>query len=238
MAAREPGVVEVSGGAGELVLMWAGFPLLGAGLGAALTAAAGWLVDLPWFPFQGWFALLTRLPGQRAYLAGAGVAAVVGLLTAYVGTRERLHVSVDPTEVRLRRDGHRRVVARSGVAGVLLDGKALVLLAADGRELAREKSDLDARRLRPAFTAQGWPWLAQDPHRAAYRRWVPGLPELTGGADVLLGARQRAVEHGRGTEADELRAELARLGVVVRDERKRQYWRLVPRPADRGGPGG
>ncbi|GAA2709526.1 hypothetical protein ACFY2R_01545 [Micromonospora olivasterospora] len=32
---------------------------------------------------------------------------------------------------------------------------------------------------------------------------------------------------GRGGDARDLRRELARVGVVVRDEEKRQYWRLT-----------
>ncbi|OKI89197.1 YqeB family protein [Micromonospora sp. CB01531] len=235
MTTRGYGEAVVSGGAGELVLMWAGFPLLGAGLGAALTAASGWLAGLPWFPFQGWFRLLARLPDERAYAGGAAALALVGLVVAYLGTRERLTVTVGRTGVRLHRDGHGRDVARAGVAGVFLDGKALVLLDAEGGELAREKSDLDQGRLRAAFTGQGWPWLEQDPHRAAYRRWVEGLPGLPAGADALLRARQRAVEADRGGEVRELREELGRLGVVVRDDGKRQYWRLVPGQPDRDG---
>ncbi|MEU3452943.1 hypothetical protein ABZ671_04980 [Micromonospora sp. NPDC006766] len=222
------GSTVVRGGAGELVLMWVGFPLLGAGLGAALTAGSGWLADLPWFPFQGWLKLLDRLPDERAYPGGAAVLALVGLVVAWVGARERLTVTVGRTDVRLHRDGHGRDIARAAVSGVFLDGTALVLLDADGGELAREKSDLDPEKLRAAFTGQGWPWLEQDPHRAAYRRWVDGLPGLPAGANALLRARQKALDDGRGREAGELHGELARLGVVVRDERKRQYWRLVP----------
>nr|WP_258545163.1 hypothetical protein [Micromonospora provocatoris] len=68
------------------------------------------------------------------------------------------------------------------------------------------------------------------PHRDAYRRWVEGLPGLPPGADALLRARQRALDGGHDGEARELHGELARLGVVVRDEGKRQYWRLVAGP--------
>ncbi|WP_262281637.1 hypothetical protein [Micromonospora sp. MA102] len=150
MARGSGEAVVVSGGAGELVLMWAGFPLLGAGLGAALTAASGWVADLPWFPFQGWFALLHRWPPERSYPVGAGVVALAGLVLALLGTRERLTVTVGRASVRLHRDGHGRDVARAGVTGVFHDGKALVLLDADGGELAREPSDLSGERLRAA----------------------------------------------------------------------------------------
>ncbi|SBT55022.1 YqeB family protein [Micromonospora narathiwatensis] len=231
------GSTVVSGGTGELVVMWVGFPLLGAGLGIALTAASGWLADLPWVPWQRWFELLARLPAERAYPGGAGVTALAGLVFAYLGVRERLTVTVGRGEVRLHRDGHGRDIARAAVAGVFLDGKALVLLDADGGELARERSDLDHGKLRSAFTGQGWPWRERDPHEAAYRRWVEGLPGLPVGAEAVLRARQRALDSGRGGEARELRGELARLGVVVRDEQKRQHWRLVPRHAGGDGEG-
>ncbi|GAB3063128.1 YqeB family protein [Micromonospora schwarzwaldensis] len=230
MADREPGAVVVDGGVGELVVMWAGFPLLGAGLGAGLTALSGWIAGLAWFPFQDAFALLDKWPDQRSYPLGAGVAAVAGLALAVVGVRERLRVTVGHRSVRLHRDGHGRDVARVEVAGVFVDDRSLVLLDRAGGELARERSDLSAGRLRAAFTGQGWPWVDQDPHRDAYRRWVPGLPGLPAGADALLRARERALKDSRGAEVRELHGELARLGVVVRDEGKRQYWRLVPPP--------
>jgi hypothetical protein len=58
-----------------------------------------------------------------------------------------------------------------------------------------------------------------------YRRWVDDLPDLPASANVLLKARARALDKGDGDEAAQLRADLARLGVVVRDENTRQSWR-------------
>ncbi|MDG4802635.1 hypothetical protein [Micromonospora sp. WMMD980] len=234
MSVREPGDVVVDGGVGELVVMWAGFPLLGAGLGAGVTALSGWIAGLSRFPFQDVFGLLDRWPAERSYPLGAGVVALAGVALAVVGTRERLRVTVGRRSVRLHRDGHGRDLARAEVTGVFTDGKALVLLDGAGGELARERSDLGAERLREAFTGQGWPWVDRDPHRDAYRRWVPGLPGLPAGADALLRARERALRDRHDAEVRELHGELARLGVVVRDERKRQYWRLVDRD---GAPG-
>lgn len=230
MSVRAEDRAVVDGGVGELVLMWGGFPLLGAGLGAALTAVSGWLAELPWVPFQGWFELLAGLPERQALAGGTALPALAGLVVAYLGTRERLTVTVERSAVRLHRDGHGRDIARASVACVFVDGKALVLLDSGDAELAREKSDLSRERLRTAFTALGWPWAEADPHRDAYRRWVEGLPGLPPGADALLRARQRAVDARRGDDARDLRRELARLGVVVRDDEGRQYWRLVRLP--------
>ncbi|MFI8832567.1 hypothetical protein ACIGPN_16200 [Streptomyces afghaniensis] len=89
--------------------------------------------------------------------------------------------------------------------------------------------------LRPALAAPGrhprrarLPLGGEDPYRAEFRRWVPGTPGLPEGADALLRARAQARKSDDDAEdARELRRELLRLGVVVRDEEKRQYWRIV-----------
>ncbi|MEV1330872.1 hypothetical protein AB0J20_14990 [Micromonospora costi] len=219
----------VGGGATDLVVMWGGFPLLGAGAGALLGSAAGWISDLPWVPLQGLFEALSRLPQPHVTIGATSVGVVAGLLLAGAGTAERLTVTVDGQRAVLRRDGRNRDVSRHEVRAVLVDGRELVLLDTDGGELVRETSDLARDRLRSAFRAHGWPWAEEDPHRAAYRLWVAGLPGLPEGADALLRARERAVEKDRRDDVRELRRELGRIGVVVRDEGGRQYWRLTGR---------
>lgn len=54
---------------------------------------------------------------------------------------------------------------------------------------------------------------------------MPGLHER---ADALLTRRQRPLESGKNEDLRDLRAELSRLGVFARDEKKRQYWRTAP----------
>ncbi|MEU9504776.1 hypothetical protein AB0D32_00645 [Micromonospora sp. NPDC048170] len=227
----------VDGGVAELVVLWGGLPALGAGAGWLLAAGAGWIAGLPWAPAQGLFELVAGLPDPQAGIGGLAVGALGGLLVAGVGTAERLAVTVGTERVRLRRDRADRQVERRPVRAVFVDGKDLVLLGAGDEELVRERSDLAVDRLRDAFRAHGWPWTEGDPHRDAYRRWVPDLPGLPTGADALLRARQRALDREKAGEARELRDELARTGVVIRDDGKRQYWRPTraaprPRPQD------
>ncbi|MFF5177680.1 hypothetical protein ACFY2Q_06595 [Micromonospora sp. NPDC000316] len=224
----------VSGGPLELVVMWGGFPLLGAGAGGLLALAAGWVAGLPWAPVQWLFGLLDRLPDAQALGGAAAVGALAGLVVAGIGTAERLIVTVDPAQVTLRRDGKDRHVGRAETRVVFVDDGHLVLLDSDGAELAREPTDLPADRLAAAFRAHGWGWTDGDPHRAAYRLWVPGLPDLPAGADALLQARERALGKDRRDDAQEMRRELGRLGVVLRDEKTRQHWRLTGRAVTPG----
>jgi len=121
------------------------------------------------------------------------------------------------------------------VAAVFLDGKDLVVLGPDTAELARERTDHGADRLRGAFEAHGYRWCDADPHRDAFQRWVDGMPGLEQHAQAVLRARRTALEAKDTDDGAELRAELARLGVVVREEGHRQYWRPVPRGGAQGG---
>ncbi|MEV0156982.1 hypothetical protein AB0H57_25080 [Micromonospora sp. NPDC050686] len=219
--------VTVDGGTGELALMWGGFPLLGAGAGWLFATVAPWVAtEVRWVPWRGLFRAVAELPDRRAMVGAVAVGVLAGLAVAVAGTRERLTVTVDRHGVRLRRAGDVQEFPRTAVRAAFLDDKALVLLGAQEQELVRERTDLGGARLAAAFRRHGVPWTERDPHRDAYRRWVAGLPGLPAGADALLRARQRAVERNRRGDARELRIELARLGVVVRDERQRQYWRL------------
>ncbi|MFB9233975.1 hypothetical protein ACFFWC_00240 [Plantactinospora siamensis] len=208
-----------------LAVLWAGFPLAGAALGGLLSLLAGWLAELPWAPLQSWFELVASVPEPYGLLGAGLLGAVAGLAVAVAGARELLTVEVSREGVRLLRDGIWSTFPRAGVAAAFLDGRDLVLLAPDGAEPARERTDLPADRLAEAFTGHGYRWLAADPCGGAYRRWVPGGAGTPVGADALLRARQRALDAGQALDAAELRSELARLGVVVREVRKRQYWR-------------
>ncbi|MCZ7420680.1 MULTISPECIES: hypothetical protein [unclassified Micromonospora] len=221
----------VSGGITELVVLWGGIPLVGGALGGLVVAGSGWVADLPWAPVQGLFRALDGLPDTYSLPGGVGVGILVGLVIAAIGTAERVRVTVSGAEVRLREGSSEREIDRRDTRAVYLDGKHLVLLDADDAELARQSVDLPARELAEAFREHGWPWAEADPHRAAYRLWVPDLPGLPAGANALLRARQEALKHDRGGEARELRAELSRYGVVVRDDGKRQHFRLTRRAA-------
>lgn len=219
---------------GRRVLIWAGLLLLGAGAGWLLKSIAGWVASLPWAPLQGPFELAERLISSfgepQATVGALAVGGVAGLVLAFIAEQESLTVAVAHDGVITKRGGSSARIERTSVDAVFLDGNQLVLLGRSGEELAREPSDLDADRLRDAFQVHGFRWLAGgDPYKVEYRLWVEDLPDLPAGADALLKARARALGKGDGGKSDAaaLRAELARLGIVVREEEKRQYWRLT-----------
>lgn len=201
------------------VLVWVGLPAAGAGLILLIAQLTGW------FPLQGPFVVVRALPEAVKLYGALGVGAVLGLILAALVDRESLTVRITMEEVVLTRPGTTRTVPRGEVALAFHERDQLVLIGRTGRELAREPCHLSDRRLREAFGERGIAWSEQDPYASAYRRWVPDLPDVSAAANALLTARQKALTRRDEDDLRDLRDELGRLGYVVRDEGKKQYWR-------------
>ncbi|MEU6326317.1 hypothetical protein ABZ851_03340 [Streptomyces sp. NPDC047049] len=211
-----------------VVLVCGVFAAAGAGIGWLIKLLAQWFVTLPWAPWQGPARLLTSVPEPWRTCGALAVGTVLGLAAGYLAQHDRLSVTVSGSRVVLTRKGISREFTHHEISTALRDGKQLVLLDRDGQEIAREACDLDAQRLADAFAEHGYRWCDRDPHRDEFRLWVPRAPGLPEGADALLTARARLLgKPATADEARELREELAKLGVVVRDENKRQYWRMA-----------
>jgi hypothetical protein len=203
--------------------------VIGALLGWGLVALLDWLLGLPWIPMRGPLTLLDSVPDAIALPALIGLGIVAGVLFGVYALQDELFVTVDDHEVRLKHGDADRRLPRTAVHAVFLDRKDLVLLGDDGNELAREKTDRPAARLAEAFTRHGYPWRDADPRAGDFRLWTATAQGLPGGAGALLSMRARALQDNKNTDAADLRAELIDLGVVVRDEGGKQYWRRADR---------
>jgi hypothetical protein len=218
---------EINESRGTLLTRWAGLPLAGAVLVWLLKLLAGWLVTLPWVPFKGPMELVDSIPEPWGTLGALAVGLVGGLVLSLMWHAERLAVAVSPERIVLEGDEYTASFERADVAAVFVDKKHLVLLGHDTGELARRPSELPVADLKTAFTRHDYPWRDGDPHAGEYRRWVPDMEGLPPGANALLTARAKRLDSLDDTDAKELRAELVKLGVVVRDSKRKQYWRLV-----------
>jgi hypothetical protein len=218
----------------ERALVWVGFPLIGAAAGWLLKSLAEWATSLPWVPFKGPLELVASVPDPQATIGSLALGVAGGLVVAVLAEQDYVRVTVEDDQLTVTRGGSSRRVPRASVEAVFLDGKQLVLLGHETDEVVREGGDLpDAERLEAAFRAHGYPWVpGGDPHKDEYRRWVEDLPDLPAGADAVLKARARALDRGDKEDAAQLRLELGKLGIVVRDEGKRQFWRRT-RPGER-----
>jgi hypothetical protein len=214
----------VDEGVDTKLIRWVGLPAGCAVVVWLLKLAAGWLLTLRWVPFQGPLELIDSIPEPAATLGALGIGLIIGTLLALTAHSESLTVTVADDQVTLT-DGENRTSTfpRDQVSAVFRDKSRLVLLGPDTNELARKTHDLNVARLADAFRAHGYPWTDTDPHAERYRRWVPDMPGLPAGANALFTAREKA----DSDDSRELRSELAKLGVLVRDDKGKQYWRLA-----------
>lgn len=227
-SASGPGPTTVGPEPGERSLVWAGFPIIGAGAAIAVKVLAGWATSLRWFPFQGPLELIDSLPDPQATVGSLALGAVAGLAVAFLAERDYLRLTISDRKLTVVHAETSRTFERKAVSAIFMDGKDLVLLGHATEELLRERGDVDTKRLGPALRDHGYPWRPDgDPYRADFRRWVEDTPDLPAGANAVLKARARALERSDAGDAAELRSELAKLGIVVRDESKRQFWRLT-----------
>ena len=195
----------------------------------------------------------------------AGLGVVAGAVFAAHAVGEIAVVTVDGDRLDIVLGDARTELARQHVTDVFVDRKDLVVLgvrpragspdrtaADDGPaaagpvpaygapdalvvELAHVRTELATARLADAFRAAGWPWRDVDPHASRFRRWVSGDPALPPSADAVLRARAAMLEAGKASDAADLRRELSRLDVVVRDLDQAQHWRPATPPSEHSG---
>jgi hypothetical protein len=214
----------------ERLILVAGFPVLGALLGLVLPVLSRWIVEhrVP-VPMRIVFRFVASadMPWEVAIWIGAGV--LLGAGVGMVGMTESTKVTLTGTGIRFDRDGATRTLARTEIAAVFFDGKRLVVLDRESRQLFNDTPQASGPRLAAGFRAHDYPWYDRDPYEALYRRWIPDSPDLPPAVNAVLRVRDEALSKKARRDADDLRAEVQKLGYVVREEGDRQYWRPLVR---------
>lgn len=215
-------------GVSTKVTLYAGFGVVGLVLGYFLPRIATWALTLKWIPFQGPIELINSFRGPWLDVVLALVGLIAGLSIAYIAIKESLVTMITDQAVQLYKDGHNQAIGRKDIDAVFLDGKQLVIVGVSGHELAREKYEEKPEDMAYAFNQHGYPWSAEgDPYKDQFRRWVADMPDLSAAANALMKAREKALKEKNAEEIKDLRRELAKLDIIVRDEGFRQYWRNV-----------
>ncbi|GAB4057354.1 YqeB family protein [Catellatospora paridis] len=212
--------------------LWATCVVIGAGLGWALRAVSEWAASVDGMPLRDWVSVLAKVPDPYGtvlcLLLGVGFGAEVARRTL----KDSVAVSVQQDRVIWRAGSKSRRIARAEISAVYLDGvDDLVFLGTDTGELARANNNLNEDAVKQTFLRHGYPFFDADPHLEQFMRWVEDLPELSATANALLKARQKALADNAADDAAELRADLAKLGVIVRQNDDRQFYRLVGKRA-------
>ncbi|MEV0460137.1 YqeB family protein [Catellatospora methionotrophica] len=216
----------------RVTALWISCVAVGAGLGWLLRAVSEWAASVDGMPLRDWITVLAKVPDPYGTPLCLLLGVAFGAEVARRTLKDSVAVSVTPERVLWRAGRQTRRIARAQISAVYLDGvDDLVFLGTDTGELARANNNLNEDAVKEVFLRHGYPFFDADPHLEQYMRWVEDLPALSATANALLKARQKALEDSAVEDAAELRADLVKLGVVVRQNDDRQFYRLVARAA-------
>lgn len=180
-------------------------------------------------PLKPVVALIASIDSVPEILANGVLWALIALVVIRAIQRESARIELSASEVRCQLDGELFVAERDEVGAVFLDGKLLTLLGRNSEQLFRGPTQASRARLAAAFTALNYPWRDQDPFADLFQPWSPAAGVLPDAADMLLSARGSALAKKQSASVAELTRSLQKLGVVVREEGKMQYWRPLVR---------
>lgn len=214
---------------GDRIFLAVVAPVVGGLVGFILPRIASWATTLTWIPFQGPFELVASWSGWWVQYVLMGVGILLGGAFVAFAFFEALRVVVAETGIRVTQDGETADVSRSEIATVFVDGKELVILDSTSRQVIRAPIEENPSAVEQVFTSHGYSFVDGDPYEKLYQRWVPGTPALPAETNAVMRAREKALEKKSRTDALELRDELDRLGIVVRDRKSSQYWRPLVR---------
>jgi len=210
---------------GERPFILIGFPLIGAVLGWCIRPLATWASDIDPLPFG---RVIDLIAGWNVVWATAVLTAVgllAGLALALYVLHDTVTVTIGPTTLELTRGDRSTAFDRTEIDAVYVEAKRLIVLDRETAELANEPFDAHPEKLAAELRRNGYPWCDADPYASAYRRWLDGSPELSDAEHFVLRTRGKALADDDDDELADLRKELTKLGLVVRDEGNRQYWR-------------
>ena len=213
--------------ADRLVLLIGG-PVLGLVLGFLLPPLSKWISKAP-LPLLGIFKLIASFHTGWVVVVCVVLGFLVGLGLSASALANALSVTVADDHLQLKRDEAVRTVPRSQVESVFADGRQLVVLDHESRQLVRDTPEAKPARMAQAFQAHAYPWASADPYAELYRRWEAASPDVPAAVGGLLAAREVALGRKAPADAARLLSEVEGLGFTVREDGTSQFWRpLVP----------
>lgn len=202
------------------------FAAIGGVIGWFLPTIAGWLLKLPFIPMEGLFEWIATTDNQLITIITPIVGALAGIALALYAFYEALTITVTDEEIKLNSKQKEKVIQKQDISTIFLDGKHLVILGKDDRELFRGEHEEKKKVISETFQDYGYAWSNSDPLEEKYKRWVPDHPDFPNHVNALLAARERALEEDDEEEVKILRKDLADIGVYIRDKNERQYVRI------------
>lgn len=156
-----PGTTVLAPSRAERLLVVIGLPVLGVLAGWVVLAFHDAWLNLEWVPMRGPASIVDRFVGWAgawAPVALLGAGLLLGLVLVAVAIHEEARLEISAETVLIECGDVRREHRGADVREVLVEGKDLVLIAGNGTELHRVRTDYGRSRLAEAFRSHGYTW--------------------------------------------------------------------------------
>jgi len=201
--------------------------ILGGLIGWFIPVIADWLLKLPVVPWEGLIEFIASLNNFWVSIVATIIGIIVGILLTIIIFEESLEVTITYENLHLKLGDKIDTIDKKDISAIYLEDKQLIILGKNSNQLYREVLETKIDTVRETFRTYEYPWKEKDPFEKEYQRWVLGHPDFPEKVNALLYAREHALKEDKKTDAKYLREDLAKLGVVIRDERNSQYVRLI-----------
>ncbi|MBU5468449.1 hypothetical protein KQI49_16620 [Virgibacillus sp. MSJ-26] len=201
--------------------------VLGGLIGWFIPVIADWLLKLPVVPWEGLIEFIASLNSFWVSITATIIGIVVGILLTLTIFEESLEITITYDNLQLKLGDKVDTIDKKDISAIYIEYKQLIILGKSSNELYRETFETKIDTVRETFRAYKYPWKEKDPFKKEYQRWVLGHPDFPEKLNALLYAREHALKEDIKEDAKHLREDLAKLGVVIRDEKNSQYVRLV-----------
>lgn len=223
----------------EKIIWYVIFSVGGMTLGYFFTRIVHWLIDLEWFmkwigdsnTFVFLMNLLEKIQsftGDWSSVLLSVIGLLCGLFLVHWLMEQNISIKMTDATVTVQNKLLNMEILRKDIQHVFLDNGELVIVGFSGHELLREPHDTSKHKIEQAFNKHGYPWRSEgDPYKDHYQLWFEDSPDLLIPENALMKAREKAIENDDEEAMRDLKSELAKLNIVVRDEDGLQYWRNV-----------
>lgn len=210
-----------------------GFSIIGAALGYFLSSILAWINSVERFSNQKRISLITKIAdylnstlGEWSTLLFLMIGLIIGIYLAKMLLRESPTVSVSKYNIEIANDLKSLTFIRDEIQDIYYD-EEFVIVGASGHELLRESYDIKKETLGNALRNYEYPFRSNDPYETYFKLWSSNTQELSTPVNALMKARAVVKKSKDKDERIDIDEELSKLGVIVKDEDKKQYWRLV-----------
>lgn len=218
----------------ERFLWIIGFSIIGAVVGYFFSYILSWANNIERFSNSRRLSLITKITdfvnstiGEWDTLLFIIIGIVGGIYLGKILLRESPTVSISDYSIAIDNDLESLTFARNEIQEIYYDKDELIIIGTTDHELLRESYDIKEEKLKNTFKNHNYPFSLNDPYKTYFKQWSSSTDELSIAANALMKARELAIKNKEEDEVIGIRNELSKLGVIVKDDDTKQYWRFT-----------